>query len=97
MSDTKRPEWASSPEWGDWRVGTDYGYVAVYRETERFVLEINSAGYLTSVCGLMEWPCQSPALALSAANALAEAAGGYGVRQERIRNAMAALAKAGEK
>ena len=73
MSETTRPEWASGEEWEGWREHDLGG--PVYRSLNGRSVLITKRGQIV-ICG-SSIQCLSPAHALNAANALAEAAGGW--------------------
>lgn len=81
MSETTRPKWASGPEWEGWEVWGNDIVGRSLRESDGplLIVHINSKGWLgigvDEEC--REIATKSPAHALNAANALAEAAGGW--------------------
>lgn len=82
MSETTRPDWASGPEWEGWRYHFEYETHSMCRtvseEGPTMVIYGDGALSINSDDGSeICVDCKSPSHALTAANALAEAAGGW--------------------
>lgn len=78
MSETTRPEWASGPEWDGWTLDDGAGVLAMVRNVKGgHEIGILADGFCVSNSIGEVGIDATPALALVAANAIADAAGGW--------------------